>query len=138
LVPLQPPDAEQLVALAEVHVSVAAAPDATLVGLLLSETCGAGATVTVAFLAIVPPGPVQVRVNVVVEAIGPLDWLPLVAFAPVQPPEAVQLAAFAVDHCRVDAFPAATVVGLAINDSFGVGATATAALVETVPPAPAS
>jgi hypothetical protein len=37
-----------------------------------------------------PPVPVQIRVKLVVTAIAPVDWLPLVAFAPVQPFEAVQ------------------------------------------------
>lgn len=61
--PLQPPEAEQLVALVEDHVSTELAPLATVVGLAASVTVGAGAvTVTVAVRAALPPGPVQVRV----------------------------------------------------------------------------
>jgi hypothetical protein len=41
--PLQPPDAVQLVALVEDHVRVEAAPLETLVGLAFSDTLGAGA-----------------------------------------------------------------------------------------------
>jgi hypothetical protein len=40
-----------------------------------------------------PPNPMQLSVNVVVDVNGPVDALPLVGFAPVQPPDAVQLSA---------------------------------------------
>ncbi len=61
--PLQPPDAAQEVALVDDHVKVEVAPLATVVGLALSVTVGAGVvTVTVANCAALPPAPVQVRV----------------------------------------------------------------------------
>ena len=47
LAPLQPPDAVQLVASVDDHVSVDAAPLATVVGLAVSVTVGAGTTVSV-------------------------------------------------------------------------------------------
>ncbi len=63
-VPDQPPEAVQEVALVELQVSVEVPPEATLVGLAVSETAGDGAvTVTVADCgALVPPAPVQVSV----------------------------------------------------------------------------
>jgi hypothetical protein len=45
--PPHPPDAVQVVAFAELHVSVEAAPIATLVGLAVSVTVAGGITVTV-------------------------------------------------------------------------------------------
>lgn len=61
--PLQLPDAAQEVALAADQVKVEAAPLATVLGLALSVTVGAGVvTVTVADCAALPPLPVQVRV----------------------------------------------------------------------------
>ena len=67
---------------------------------------------------------------------GPVDWVPLVAFAPVQAPEAVQLVALVLDHVRVEALPAVTVVGLGVMDTvgaFGVLAAGTAAPASTIP-----
>ena len=53
--PVQPSVALQLVALVELQVSVDAAPLATVVGLALSVTVGAGTTVTDALWVTVPP-----------------------------------------------------------------------------------
>ena len=62
-VPFQPPEAVQLVALVEDHVSAEVAPLATRVGLALKLTVGAGVvTATVAVCAELPPVPAQVRV----------------------------------------------------------------------------
>ncbi len=71
-VPDQPPEAVQAVAFVEDQVKVEVAPLATVVGLALSVTVGAGVvtvtvgagvvTVTVANCAALPPAPVQVRV----------------------------------------------------------------------------
>src|SRR4051812_15204641 len=61
-VPLQPPDAVHDVALREVHVSVLAAPLATMVGAADSVTVGAGVAPVTATDAVaweVPPAPVQ-------------------------------------------------------------------------------
>ncbi len=57
--PVQPPDAVQELAFVELQVSVAADPEATLVGLALKETVGTGTTVTVILLVPVPPAPAQ-------------------------------------------------------------------------------
>jgi hypothetical protein len=65
LVPDQPPEAEQEVALVEDQVSVEAPPLVTDVGLAASDTVGTGdaaVTVTVADAPALPPAPVQVRV----------------------------------------------------------------------------
>jgi hypothetical protein len=66
LVPLHPPDAAQLVALAEVQVSVEDWPAVIDVGVAVRVTVGVGVdavvTVTLADAVPDPPGPVQVRV----------------------------------------------------------------------------
>lgn len=48
-------------------------------------------------------------------------WLPEVAFEPDQPPEAVQLVAFEVDHESAELAPGATVVGFADRLTVGAG-----------------
>jgi len=64
--PLQPPEAVQEVAFAELQLSVAALPRVRLVGFALSVTVGAAgvlaATVTDAVASLLPPAPVQVSV----------------------------------------------------------------------------
>ena len=61
-VPVQPPDALQLVALVDDHVSFDVPPDATDAGDALSVTVGAAplVTVNVAEVVFVPPDPEQV------------------------------------------------------------------------------
>jgi hypothetical protein len=60
--PLQPPEAEQDVALVEDHVNVEVAPLLTVLGFADRVTAGAGVvTDTVADCAALPPVPVQVR-----------------------------------------------------------------------------
>ncbi len=49
--------------------------------------------------------------------------VPLVAFAPVQPPDAVQAVALVELHVRVDAAPLATEVGAAASVTVGAGVT---------------
>jgi hypothetical protein len=63
-VPLQLPDAEQLVALAELHVSVEGWPAVIDVGVAMRVTVGVDAVVTITLADAVadPPAPVQVRV----------------------------------------------------------------------------
>jgi hypothetical protein len=64
-VPDHAPDAVQAVALADDQLSVEALPLATVLGLAVRDTVGAGwVTETVADWLAVPPGPVQDRVNV--------------------------------------------------------------------------
>ena len=61
--PLQPPDAVQDVAFLDDQDSVELLPPATVLGLALKLTVGAGeVTVTVADCAALPPAPVQVSV----------------------------------------------------------------------------
>lgn len=120
-VPVQPPDAVQLVALVDDQVRVDEAPVARLVGFAASVTVGAGTTVTVADWLAVPPVPVQASVYVVVLATAPVLALPVVAFVPVQPPVAVQVVALVDDQVRVDEAPLARLVGFAENVTVGTG-----------------
>ena len=62
LLPVQLPDAVQLVAFVELHVSVDEPCAATVVGDALKVTVGAGAIVTVADCAAEPPVPEQLSV----------------------------------------------------------------------------
>ena len=80
----------------------------------------AGVTVTVALWVAGPPAPVQVSVNTVVAVTAGVFADPLVASAPLHPPEAVQDVAFVDDQVSADALPLATVLGFA--DSVMVGA----------------
>lgn len=67
-----------------------------------------------------------------------MTWLPEVAFAPVQPPEAVHDVALVLAHVSVALPPDRTDVGLAVSVSVGAGLalTVTCALREMLPPAP--
>jgi hypothetical protein len=62
LAPDQLPEAVQLVALVDDHVSVAPPPLITVVGLAVMVTVGGGATATFAVAATTPPAPLQVSV----------------------------------------------------------------------------
>jgi len=120
LLPDQAPDAEQLVALVDDQVNVVEPPDCTEVGFALSVTLGAGAMETVRLPLLVPPGPVQVKVKVLVLLMGPTDCDPLAPLLPDQAPDAVQLSALVADQFKVVLLPAATVDGFA--DSVIAGA----------------
>jgi hypothetical protein len=114
----------QDVALVELQLSVEAPPVATLVGFAVNVAVGAGlaVTVTVAALAVlVPPEPVQVSEYVVSVVKAPVLWLPPVASAPVQPPEALQEVALAELQVSVAVPPLVTVVGDAVIDAVGAG-----------------
>jgi hypothetical protein len=125
LLPDQPFAAVQLVAFAEIHVSVELLPLVTEVGLALSDTVGAGdgaaVTVTVALFCTEPPDPVQDNAKVEVAENGPTESEPLVPFAPLQAPEAVQLIAAVELHVSVELLPLVTDVGLAARLSVGAG-----------------
>lgn len=71
-------------------------------------------------------------------AVGETDVLPLVIVLPVQPPDAVHVVAFVLDHVSVDDWPVVMVVGLAIIETVGALAavTFTVALLLAVPPVP--
>jgi hypothetical protein len=137
-VPLQPPEAVHDVALAELHVSEEAAPLAIEVGFAASVTAGVPGTVTVAVaILLVPPAPVHVNENDVVAVSAPVLWLPPVASAPLQPPEAMQEVALVELHVSVDAPPLTMDVGFAVSAIIGAGTTLTVAVaILLVPPAP--
>jgi len=59
--PDHPPEAAQLLAFVELQVSAAVPPLATLDGLAVSVTVGAGRMVTCTVLLALPPAPVHVR-----------------------------------------------------------------------------
>jgi hypothetical protein len=117
LVPLQPPEAVQLVALVEFQDSVEDAPEATVAGFALSASVGAGGaacTVTMAVLiAVCCCAFVHVSVYEVFAFTGPTDCEPETAFAPAQPSEAVQVLAPLEVQVSVTLEPGVTVVGLA-------------------------
>lgn len=140
-VPLQPPDAVQLVAFAADHEIVAAPPLVTDTGFADNDSVGAGeaVTLTTTFLVTVPPLPVQASVNVLLAVSAPVETLvPEVGLPPDQAPEAVHELALVADQLRFDAPPLATDTGLALNDSVGAGAAATVTVTDLVllPPVP--
>jgi hypothetical protein len=137
-VPLQPPVAEQDVALVELHVSVEVPPLATEIGFAVRVTVGVPGTVTVAVATpLVPPAPVQVNKYEFVAVSAAVPCVPLVALVPLQPPEAAQEVAFVELHVSVEVAPLAMEVGFAVNVTVGAGATLTVAVsVLLEPPAP--
>jgi hypothetical protein len=136
--PDQSPDAAQDWALLECQVRVAAWPEVMVLGLTCKETMGAaGAIVTVVDWVALPNSPTQVNSNSVEVDRAPVDALPLVGFAPLQPPEAVQEVAFAAFQVKIDAAPTATVVADADNVMVGPGpVTTTSADCVVEPPGP--
>jgi hypothetical protein len=92
-VPLQPPDAVQVVESVELQVNVEVVPGATDVGLAARVAVGIICIVVVVGW-LVPPGPVHVNVKSVTAFSAPVLLLPLEANEPLQPPEAVQEVAF--------------------------------------------
>jgi hypothetical protein len=138
LVPVQPPEAVQEVALVELHVSVEDWPLAIVVGFAVSVAVRTGAMVTVAdATALVPPAPVHVNEYEVVAVRVPVLWVPLAVFVPVQPPEAVQEVALVELQVSVEDPPLAIDVGFAVSVAVGTGATVTVAdAAVLVPPAP--
>ena len=95
-------------------------------------------TVTVTDREVEPPGPVQLRVKMVVAASAPVEApLLLVGFDPLQPALAVQALALVVLQISMAALPAVTTVGLAVSVMVGAGAeTVTVNDAEPVPPGP--
>ena len=69
---------------------------------------------------------------------APLDWEPLIALLPDQPPEAVHAVAFLEAHVRAELLPLATVLGLALMLTVTVGfaLTDTVADCAALPPGP--
>ena len=72
-----------------------------------------------------------------VAASAPVLAVPLVAFAPLQPFDAVQAVAFDVDHVSVEELPLVTLVGFAPRFTVGIGGvTVTVVVWLAEPPAP--
>lgn len=116
-----------------------ALPLATLVGLALNETVGAGGaeTLTVVDCDAEPPVPVQVSVNFVVAVRAGVARDPAVASAPLQPPEAAQAVALVDDQVNDDVEPLWTVAGFAVRVTVGAGeVTETVADCAALPPLP--
>jgi hypothetical protein len=136
--PLQPPEAVHAVAFVELHVNVELPPLATDVGFALSVAVAVGTTVTGAVAAtLVPPVPVHVNVYDVLAESGPMLCVPLVALAPLHPPEAVHEVAFVELHVNVELPPFAIDAGFAVSVAVGLPGTVTVALTTLlVPPAP--
>jgi hypothetical protein len=124
LLPVQPPEAVQLVALVTVQLSVVPPPLATVVGVALSITDGSGGaaggtTVTLTDCVAVPPAPEHVRANEEFAVSGPVEALPEVALLPLQLPDAEQPVASVDDQASVAALPEFTVDGVADSDTEG-------------------
>ena len=121
-----PPVPMHAVALVELQVSVEDPPLAIGIGLAVSVAVGTGLAVTVTVAAaavLVPPVPVQVSEYVVSVVKAPVLWLPPVANAPVQPPEALQDVVFVELQVSIAAPPLLTMVGDADIDAVGAGGT---------------
>ena len=85
-------------------------------------TVGVPGTVTVAVATLlVPPAPVQVNEYEFVAVSAPVPCVPLVALAPLQPPEAAQEVALVELHVSVEVPPLATEVGFAVSVTVGAG-----------------
>jgi hypothetical protein len=87
--------------------------------------------------AVMPPGPAHASEYTVAAVNGPVLWLPLVASAPLQPPDALHEPAFAEFHVNVELPPTATATGAAARVTVGMGITVTVAVTSAlVPPDP--
>jgi hypothetical protein len=103
---------------------------------MVGDSSGA-VIVTVAEACALPPGPVQLRLNVLSAESVPVDWLPLVPLGPDHAPLAVQLDALVVDQLSVELLPVVTAVGEAASDTVGAGVvTDTDVEAGVVPPGP--
>lgn len=102
LLPLHAPLAVHAVALVVDQVNVELLPLVTINGFALIDRVGTGVTggctVTVETAFALPPGPVHKTLNVLVADSEPVLWLPEVAIALDQLPDAVQDDALVLDH----------------------------------------
>jgi len=132
------PDAEQLFVFVDVQESVEVSPLPTVSGVASNVSVGAGVelTVTVTERLMLPPAPEHPSVKVLVAPSAPVACEPDVDFVPDHALDAVQLVAFVDDQFSVDACPCVTVVGVALNESVGAGATVTVTESLALPPAP--
>jgi hypothetical protein len=112
----------QAVVLTDVQLMVELAPLETALGPTLSEIVGAAAfTLTVVDCDALPPGPVQVRPNVVVALRTPVDWEPVAGWVRAQPPVAVQDVAFSALHVSMALVPLGMLLGDADIATVGAG-----------------
>jgi hypothetical protein len=73
----------------------------------------------------------------VVAVSAPVDWVPLTARLPLQPPLALQEVALVADQLSVEALPDVTDDGFALKDTVGAAAEAVTVVVcAAVPPGP--
>jgi hypothetical protein len=115
LVPDQAPEAVQAVAFAEDQLSIALAPLAIALGPTLKLTVGVGdLTETVVDCVALPPGPLQVKVYVVLASTAPVDSVPRVALLPDQPPEAVHAVELVDDQAMAVLPPWEIVLGFVL------------------------
>lgn len=125
LLPAHAPEAAQAVAFWLLQVSVVRAPEATVVGFAENVSVGAGNRLTVTERCVVPPAPVQDRLNVAAAFNGPTLWLPFgtdfVPGHPEMPPVPLHDVASLVVQLSVLELPAATEVGLAEKVTVGAG-----------------
>jgi hypothetical protein len=124
LLPVQPPEAVQLVALVEFQLSVELPPLATLVGFAVKVRVGAGVvpcTLTVTSRVTEPPLPEQVSEKLEVALSAPVLSLPFVGRLPDHAPAAMQLVAPVLDQLSELLAPAPTLAGFAVRVSVGAG-----------------
>jgi len=97
-------------------------PELIVFALTCNESVGGGGieTVTVVDCVAAPDGPTHVIANVAELDSAPVDALPRIGSAPLQPPEAVHDVAPAADQVRIDAAPALTVLGTATRVTDGM------------------
>jgi len=120
-VPDQPPDAVHDVAELVVHESAVVPPLATVAGFTARLTVG-GPTAATDFVSLaVPPEPVQLNVNVAFAESALLVSLPLVAFPPAQPPDALHEVALVLVQLSCVVPPSPTVLGFTCSDTVGGG-----------------
>jgi hypothetical protein len=123
LLPLQAPDAVQVVALLLLQLKVLLPPDATLLGLAENVRLGAGvppppvATITLAVLLALPHESVKLLVAVRLVRTS----LPLSALLPLHAPEALQDVAPLLLQLKVLLLPLVTLVGLAVKLTLATG-----------------
>lgn len=134
--PLQSPLAVQVSAALELQVNCVASPESTLLAAAEIVTVGAPATVTVTDSAVVPPAPLQLRLNTLLVVSAPVAVVPEVARLPDQAPEAAHVVAPVADQVSVELLPDATDVGLALNETTGAPGTVTVTVLLALPPAP--
>jgi hypothetical protein len=88
--------------------------------------------------ALVPPKPVHSSVYAAGIVNAPVLMLPLVGWAPLQPPLAVHEVAFVELHVNIEALPLAIDPGMAVRDAVGTGGGTGGGAEEWPPPHAAS